>query len=298
MGILAIFAFVVIGSAQDVYLGSFFVIYDPIFVAAITFLIALFVLQAGFYLFSRDSLRTIILHKSTLFWFNLVTAMNWISFFIALKYLEPGIVGAVAFSVGPSMVLIYERYILLDKKRVKVSNWVSSFGIILSGIFLGTLSVSGGSGIVRGDFIMILLALGLALLSGIGMTINTYIAKELSNSNLSSKTITAFRFPLLVFIASVWSLINGSIYSSIQLNFVISTLIVGVVGIVLPMTLIQFGIKYARPKVTSIVLSLTPAVTFAFEAFDQRIAFSFASMLGIVFCCMFSVLGLLTKEPA
>ena len=289
MSILSILAFVVLGSAQDAFLGHLFVTEDPIAVVFFTFLIAFIILQITFLTRKPNSLEQIVRNRSNLLLLNFITALNWISFFVALKYIEPAIVGAISFSIGPAATTAFGPIFRPSGSRPPSSIWVCSIGVLLSSLFLAYCSISGHSAFKTTDTVMASFGVLLALISGIGMTLNTFVSKALSESDLTTQSITAFRFIVLVLLSGVLSISNGSSLSSLSLPVSLSIMAVAVFGIVVPMTLIQIGVKGSEPRLVSALLALTPATTLIFETMDARLALSPLSVVGIVLLCGFAV---------
>ena len=299
MGIIAILAFVILGSLQDIFLGSFFVRFDAIASVFYSFLLSFIILQFFYILQNKRNLKTIYAKRKALFFLNLVTAISWICFFLALKYTEPAIVGAIAFSIGPALSCIYEFFKHREIKKIGLISWSSSLGIILGCFLLGYSSISGHSAFSGGESTTATLGTLLAFISGVGMTLNTYLAKHLSQSELNSQDITAFRFLLLTLVTGIWTFLIGKIYEISNLNFLFGMIGVSIFGIIIPMSLIQIGIKRVSPRLTTILLSLTPSVTLIFELLDNRLKLSAYSTGGIILVFAFSFLGLKeTKEAS
>jgi drug/metabolite transporter (DMT)-like permease len=62
--------------------------------------------------------------------------------------------------------------------------------------------------------------------------------------------------------------------------------------IMLPIFLIQKGIERTEPVAASIILALTPIVTFTFQFLDHdRLKPSALTLLGICICFVFSIFG-------
>lgn len=291
MSILAILAFVILGSAQDAFLGHLFMTEDPVAVVFYTFLIALVILQVSFFAKKPNPFEHLARNKKDLVLLNAITALNWMSFFVALKYIEPAIVGAISFSIGPIAATMIGPVLRPSAPKPSLRASLCAVGILVMSVFLAYCSISGQSAFKTTDRAMAVFGVVLALISGIGMTINTFVSKTLSESELTTQTITAFRFIILVFLSGVISISNGVGLSVASLPVVLSVFAVSIFGIVLPMTLIQIGVKGLQPRVVAVLLSLTPAATLVFEALDSRLSFSPMSLAGIFTLCAFAAAG-------
>ena len=73
---------------------------------------------------------------------------------------------------------------------------------------------------------------------------------------------------------------------------------VALLAVVLPMILIQKGIERTEPVIASILLSLTPGVTLAFEMIEGRLEIPVHSILGAVACCAFATYGVRARAGA
>ncbi len=294
MGFLSVLLFVLIGSAQDVFLGNLFTSYDPVLVAFLTFSIATIFLALIALSLRQNKVQDYKAQLRNLIFLNLVTALNWLSFFVSLRYIEPAIVGAISFSIGPGFSAIIEK-VVLKKKETKI---LYPTLVVLSCIFLSYVAIDGKSAFIVSDKFKVTLGVVLAVLSGLGMVLNTYISKSLSSTNLTTLSITSARFIAISLASLLFLLFNNiSIENTFHdLHLMPSIIGIAVIGIMLPMLLIQYGIKHSEPLLVSLLLSLTPATTFLLEFFDKRLQLNYLSALGIFLCCFFTILGILKEN--
>ncbi len=67
---------------------------------------------------------------------------------------------------------------------------------------------------------------------------------------------------------------------------------VSLIGTVLPIYLIQQGIKYSEPIVVTFAFTIEPLVMFLIQIADSRLTVSYSSLWGITIAVGFSVVGI------
>jgi drug/metabolite transporter (DMT)-like permease len=80
-----------------------------------------------------------------LFTLNVMTALSWIGYFIALRYIEPAIVTAIVCGFGPPSVIVLER--LVRQQKLSGHAYVAAAGTLLGTAVLVWASMAGLSGI-------------------------------------------------------------------------------------------------------------------------------------------------------
>lgn len=211
---------------------------------------------------------------------NASTATSWISLFYALKYLEPAIVNVAIGAVGPVMTILLGPILRRGSSALTTEVW-ASLGICG---FLSVLiwsSISGHSGVGRISLFHAVLGIILMLISGLAATVNIIYSKRLSDAQYSPRSILAARFYLIVAVS--WSIIavqgNGRVGVT-----VLPALVIAVLGVGVPLYLLQLGVRRTEPITSSLVCTLSPLFAFVLQLPVQRISpspLSFACIAGI-----------------
>lgn len=225
---------------------------------------------------------------------NLITAIIFICYYYANKYIEPAIVSAIEIGIGPIIALVLG---LAHQKNMQLKlDIMVCLGILLGTIILVWASIVGVSG-VKNDALHTYRGLITAFICGIGMVSATFYSKKLSNLGWKTYKILAHRFYLLVPVTLIF-IINqkGSYIMSVLIHNWSWIVIFTFLGLIIPLYLIQVGIKYCSPLFVSITLSFGPVFTFFFQILDPRVKWSWISLLGIGCLCLFVISKVLIQN--
>lgn len=206
---------------------------------------------------------------------NIATALSFASFFYALKFLEPAIVGAIEVGGGPIVALIALWYRTRHLDRIHV---LCVAGIGGGSAVLIAAALQGRTGLVGIGARETTLGVIAALINAAAMALAAIYSKRLSRHGWSSTRILTHRSYVLVLfcfavagkraiveIARHW---EGAVFVSIT-------------GVVVPLYLLQLGIKHCSTFIVVISLATIPVFTFFFELFDPRIRLSLPVLVGV-----------------
>lgn len=229
-----------------------------------------------------------------IFILNIITAVIFLCFYYANKYIEPAIVSAIEIGIGPIIVLLIGA--LLHKNRIFKLDVIVSSGILLGTVTLVYASLNGTSGVAI-NHLHTGKGLLTAFVAGVGMVLATIFSKRLSNKGWSTYKILAHRFYMLVPISFIFIINQKLIYVvNIFVENWIWIVVFTFLGLIIPLYLIQVGIKNSNPLFVSVTLSLGPVFTFIFQLLDPRLKWSWISLLGIVCLCLFIVSKVLIQN--
>ncbi|MCH9692634.1 MAG: DMT family transporter [Gammaproteobacteria bacterium] len=290
LGIGLVFGFGVLTAAKEVLAAN--VIQNlPVFhLLFYSFLITLLVANI-FYRLSRKgyAVTTKVELKSSIL-LNIATALSWIGFFYSVKYMEPAIAAAVITSIGPLLVVIIDC-IFRKKQSIYLVDLIIATAIGSSVIWLAWVFANGDSGVGKHKLTDTLFALFSALIAGVSFSFSSVYAKKLNDKGWSPFYIMANRYYLLLFIATLFSLWEGGLILSLK-NYWGLLLIITFFGVLIPLYMLQFGIRQCDPFVVSLIIALGPVFTLFFESFDQRIIWSGKTSIGISALIMCTLMGL------
>lgn len=120
----------------------------------------------------------------------------------------------------------------------------------------------------------------LAIVAGLSLSAAGILVKLLFDRGLSSQQVLAHRFYGAIFL-----LLGLSDHSSILhevSNHWAAIVLIALSTIVIPLLLVQEGIRRVEPLTVNMVLSMAPIVTFLLQYFDSRIVPSFYTFAGNV----------------
>jgi len=276
LGVFFVALYVVVSAAGEVYAASYFQQAD-VFVAL---LLSFAGVCLTFNLLARHEGGEERVAKWSLLVFvalNVVTAISWIGLFIGLKYAEPAIVVAFMVALGPTAT-VWLNALIRRQGAPPASDIVVSVTIATIGSYMIWISASGNAGVewgARSSFGIVL-----AIMAGLSLALTNILVKLLFDRGFSGRQVLAHRFygTILLLLGLVD---HSSIVPEISQHwFAIAT--IGLSTILVPLLLIQQGIRRVEPFTVNMVLSTAPIITFLFQYFDSRIVPSSHTFVGNV----------------
>jgi drug/metabolite transporter (DMT)-like permease len=284
-----VLAYVVLGSMQDVYLARLFQTQNPLNVAFFSFVFATVI----FRLVNLKSKTKKRLGAPVEFIkLNLVTAATWLTFFVALKYLEPAVVGAISFAMIPALSTVFTP-VMRSKRPVTTKEYISASGVTLGlALLIGATITQNSSktGMPTNDM---LLGIFFAFVAAVGMTLNSFIVKDLTEKKFSALDILKRRFTVLIFVTGAFVFMGETPVFKPDLSLIVQMVFIAIIVVVIPMFLIQKAIERLEPIGIALFISFTPVVTFAFESFDSNLHLSAFTLAGVSICAVSSLYGVI-----
>ncbi|WP_431803181.1 EamA family transporter [Halobacillus andaensis] len=273
-------------SGSNVYYSNKVQAISPFFFTFISFLITAFFFHA---IQLKQSFQYMKIEKSFLkdvVGINLSTAGAFMSFYFALKYIEPAIVGAVEIGIGPVSSLIIIR--LVYGSKMNKLDLLIGLGALIGSLFLIVSTLQGSSGINLESIPVAVLGLFSSILCGFCAALAAIFSKRLSTAQWSSSKILAHRFYAIVGLSLYLSIQQGNLLQQLSANW-LWILIVSLLGVTLPLYFLQIGIQYCDSFFVMMSLSFIPIFTFAFQLLDPRISTSYHSLSGILIILLFAL---------
>lgn len=297
-GVVPLIAYAALTAAMDVYAGNRFETVSPASIAAVSFTLTMlfFLAVEG----RRQGFRQFVelrVHRRDLVSINITTAVTWLATLYALAYLEPAIVSVLGLALGP-VITILAGPLMRRSSRVLATEVVVSVAIcslLAALVWVSFTGRSGLSGITPRDA---MIGLGFTLACAIGSSVNIIYMKRLSDAGCDPGSVLAVRFFLMSVVA--WLLVAFQDKADLT-SALIPGAIVALIGVGLPIYVLQIGIKHTEPITTSLVISLSPLFAFAMQLADGRLRFSLFTLGGIVCVVSLVAVGTLVrgrqKEP-
>ncbi|MGP4062349.1 DMT family transporter [Halobacillus sp. H74] len=224
---------------------------------------------------------------------NLSTAGAFMSFYFALKYIEPAIVGAIEIGIGPISSLIIIK--LIYRNKMNKINLLIGLGAVIGSLLLIVSTLQGSSGIKFDSIPVAILGLSSSMLCGFCAALAAVFSKRLSNAQWSSSKILAHRFYAIVGLSLIFAIQQGNLLQQLSANWV-WILIVSILGVTMPLYFLQIGIQYSDSFFVMMSLSFIPIFTFGFQLLDPRISTSYHSLSGIMIILLFALSSVLLNN--
>lgn len=281
LGGFAVAGYVVITAAQGVVLGSLVQrnVWD-----AITLMIATFVVVLAFFnLLQLRRGRQYVAHMlgslREVLQLNVLSAVNFASYYCAIRTVPISSHAAIALGVGPLVVLMIERR---DELRFKSGEAISIVGLVAS---LGFIAAT-----LLGH--VALLDLTMSFVCGISLVLTLYSVRRLTNLGWSADEVMASRFFGLIAFGLL--LAPNLVLPDIALQTaVLQVGLLAMIGVVVPIYLLTWGQGRTRPLTSTLLLYCMPILMAFGEAIEARVAS--APRIGLVATSIFLGIGYLTK---
>jgi len=278
-GVLPLLAYAVLTAAMDVYAGNRFEMVSPASIAAVSFTVTMvFFMAVEWRQRGVRQLGALSAHRRDLVAINITTALTWLATFYALDYLEPAIVNVVGLALGP-VIMVLAGPLLRRHSTVMATEVVVSVAIcILLGVLVWA-SFTGRSGLSDVTTSDAVLGLVFTLACAVGSAVNIIYMKRLSDAGCDPGSVLAFRFFLMSAVA--WVLVTLEDNVDLSAAF-LPGVIIAVIGVGLPIYVLQIGIRHTEPITTSLLVSLSPLFAFAMQFADGRLRFSLFTLGGVI----------------
>lgn len=200
----------------------------------------------------------------TMLFLNVATAVTFLSLFIALKLIQPAIVGAVEISIGPIAAVAIGFFI---HRIIPSSRSLTVCCVVLAGCLILASSAFFGSGF-QATKLDVALGLLASSTAGIGAVFITIASKSLLCQGWKFGAILAHRFYIIVpvSLALLWIMDPSNVEWSIQLGFAVVA--ISGVSVLAPLYLLQVGISRCDPYTVMVTMAALPVLTFAVEGFS------------------------------
>jgi len=279
-GIFFVLLFVMLSAVNGVYMSAFLMKIDVfVILSCVFFLIALFF--NIFTYITRDRANHGFARDVRLYLglSNITTAANWISFYFAIKHIEPAISATLINSILP-LVTIFIAGKMLDKNKINLGELLTSLALLTAMLVTIWVVFSGKSGRAALNSTSYLIGISMSLFCGISMALNTVVAKKLNSLKVSPSTIMSHRFYLLILIA-ILNVDHATFIGGVANHYQIIVLFT-IIGNLIPLFSLQLGIKRLNPVTVSFINTLGPITHFLIQILSGLYAFSAQTLSAIL----------------
>ncbi|WP_426441344.1 EamA family transporter [Bradyrhizobium genosp. P] len=275
-GVLFVALYVVVSAAGEVYAAAYFQQADIYSTLLLSFVLVSVTFNC---LVGRHGGQPGVTTSSLIAFasLNVVTAVSWVGLFVGLKYAEPAIVVTFMVALGPSATVWLNALIRKQGLPARSDIAVSALVAII-GSYMIWISASGNAGIAWGPRSSF--GICLAIVAGLSLALTNILVKWLFDRGFSGRRVLAHRFYGTILLLLVLG-DPSSIVLEISQRWP-AIVMVALTTIIVPLLVIQEGIRRVEPFTVNMVLSTSPIITFLFQSFDTRIAFSSYTFFGDV----------------
>lgn len=221
---------------------------------------------------------------------NMASIITFMGFYFALKYIEPAIVSSLEMGIGPLFILLLAAF---QKTAVRQKQWYIAIGTFIACTVLISAVLLGESGVKMQLSLEVILGIFSSLLCGVGAVFCSIYSKQLNELGWTSSMILAKRYIGIIIISFLFTYDLVIPYFKANITWI---LLITVLGVMVPMYLLQKGIQYTNTFIVMMSLCFIPVFTFAFQLLDVRIQFSGLTFIGVSLLFLFGVLSILGEK--
>lgn len=272
-GLAFTIAYVFLGSAAEVYAAAVFQTTD----IHTTLLIAFALVTIVFNVLPRPRLPRLDRHVLGGFAaLNVATTVSWIGLFVGLAYVEPAIVVSFIVALGPVATVVLDR--VVRGTRPPASDVLASLAIAATGVYLGYVSVSGNAAMASSAWTAF--GIGASIAAGFSIAVTGIFVRRLYDLGVDGRCILAHRFYGALVIVGL--LVDRGELVEVVRTSALDAVLIALGTIIIPIMLIQAGMRRLQPIVVQMVLTVSPLVTLIMQVADPRLTFSPYTLAGNV----------------
>lgn len=229
--------------------------------------------------------------RSEFLWMNGTTALAWMSYFFALKHLQPSIVNTLHSGVGPLTVLVLSAFgvHIARPSSVRPAEYVCYAGLAASLVFLCWIVLAGHAGLQSASLLASVAGLAALLVSGASITVSLLISRRLNERGVGAGAVSAGRYWLIVLVALAALTFSNRPTGIADMQQLAVVALVATALIVLPLYSLQVGVARTAPLTAHVIRSLGPVFIFGLELLDGRITYSPLTLLAIALYSLFAI---------
>lgn len=293
VGIILTLVFVTLESTQFVYFGGLFQRMSSFHFGALVFgaMIVLFV--GGTAIRNPQALRNAWNNPRPVIAVNLCVVFALGAYLLSVQLVEPAVTYAISSAAMPvTTYALYRLGVQEGEGMRNLTEALGTFGLFISILYLGYITVSGDSGFVRGGGALAAFGgAGLAIVDGVLFTWVLVISRRLNTAGIGPAAVLGLRLPLYVLAASVLTLAGVDARAPVPLPDIAVFVLLGLLLTVPPLYALQKAVSMVSTLTISSLTALGPFVIFALQIMEGRVEYSQATLIGLAIYSLASVLS-------
>ena len=281
-GVLWALAFVGLESLQFVFFGNVFQRIDSFLFGALVFGVTTFVFVGWAAMARSGQLRLAFSHPAQLLRINAVAVLAWVAYLGAVQVIEPAIAYTIGCGVMPMVAWAAHRMGVPEGEAFR--NRTETIGvcvIALSLVFLIWVTLSGGSGFVRGGTGVAILGVALAVADGFFFTWLLIHCQRIDRVGVGPGTVFGLRFPLYVLVAAVLAGLEVEQKPPLPMGEVVWIVVIGLVLIIPPLYALQRAVALISTLTIGAITALGPFLIFVLQIIEGRVEFAEMTLIGL-----------------
>jgi drug/metabolite transporter (DMT)-like permease len=281
-GLLWCFTFVILEAIQAVFFGGLFQRMDSFLVGGLIFGMSTLGGLAWVYARRRSQLTLALKHWQALLGLNVTAALSWIAYLLAIQLIEPAVAFAIFSGTLPltGLAAAWLKVPYATPARSSVEVW----GNLLIGVGVTALSVTtvaGLSGFVRGDVLVALFGIVLAVASGVISMAMLLFCYRMNHVGVEPLAQFSLRFPLYIVLSFAGYAVGLDHKEAVPFSDIAFAVGIGLVIMAFPLYAVQKAVALVPPITIGAVTALGPLFVFALQFVEDRVDYAPATLLGL-----------------
>jgi drug/metabolite transporter (DMT)-like permease len=221
---------------------------------------------------------------------NAATTMSFLSFFYALKVIEPAIASAILVGVGPVFAVLLA--LAHAGTRPSAARIAICGGILVGGAILA-IAASNGTGAGQS---VALSGIAASVATGLGAVLITVASRALLDRGWKSGAVLAHRFYMILPVSLVLALVADPGAIAWTTGLASTFFLVATLGVVGPLYLLLVGIRHTDPWTVVVTMAAMPLVTFAMQGLSPAYAWTWLTAAGLAIITAFIIVDAWTAR--
>ncbi len=282
VGILFALAFVLLESTQFVFFGGLFQKMSSFLFGFLVFGLVVFVFVGWTIAFKPDQFKIALAHPKQLLAVNVGAVITFTAYLTSVQLVEPAITYTISSGTMPITAYVLYRFGLREGEPMRnrfeaVGNILLFCGIV----FLGYVTVAGWTGFVRGDWLVALTGVLLAVLDGVFFTLILVYSQRMNRDGVGPSAVLGLRLPLYVIATALFAYVEVEQFEPLAGSQIAIYVMIGFILTVPPLYLLQKAVPLISTLTLSALTALGPFLIFALQLLEGRVDYSQATLAGL-----------------
>ena len=284
LGLLFCLAFVTLEAVQAVYLGAIFQDVDSFLIGALVFGVTTAGCIGATAIFRPGQLTIALRSPGLVAGINVLAALTWTTYFIAIQIIEPAVVFTVFSGMVPLATVLAARFGMPEAHGLHDGLSRAGNGLILIAVTVLAATTSMGlSGFVRGGAVIGLFGVLLAALSGGFTAFVILLSVRLNGRGVGPLAQFGLRFVLYTLVAFLaFRLGIDSKNVDVPARQIAIIVCIGLIVIALPLYFVQRAVPLLPAMTIAAVTALGPVIVFGLQMVEGRVAYAPATLAGLL----------------
>ena len=282
LGVVLTLLFVLMESTQFVYFGGLFQRMSSLLFGFLVFGITVILFVGWTILFNRDQFYNAFKSPKQLLAINIGAVVTFTAYLTSVQLVEPAITYTISAGSMPVTAYVLYRFGLREGEpmRNKMEAIGNSF-VFISIIFLAFVTVAGYTGFVRGDWLVGLTGVLLAVVDGVFFTLILVYSQRLSKAGVGPGAVLGLRLPLYLIVTGGLVLAETGQSSALSMSDILLYVSIGFLLTVPPLYLLQKAVAMISTLTMSALTALGPFVIFGLQLVEGRVEYRDMTLIGL-----------------